>query len=328
MTEPARTVFLGSGEFAIPIVARLVDQPAIDLLAVISAPPRPRGRGGQLSPAPVGAWTLQRGVPLLTPARLRDSAAIADVLSLEPSLLVLADYGQLVPPELIELRHGALNVHPSLLPRHRGASPIAAAILAGDELTGVTLMRMDAGLDSGPIVGQRALPLAGNETAPELERRLAQLGAELLVDSIEPWLAGTLQATAQPSEGATLSRQLRRADGRLDPQLPAAQLARQVRAYLPWPGSFVDTPTGRLIVWQALPLLARGQGEAGTLVELGDTRRGGRLGLVTSDGVLELIELQLAGGRRQSATELLRGRPSLAGIRVVQAPGAGSESSG
>jgi methionyl-tRNA formyltransferase len=327
VTEPARTVFLGSGEFAIPIVTRLADHPAIDLLALVSAPPRPRGRGGRVTLSPAGAWAERRGLPLLTPARLRDPAAIADVLSLRPSLLVLADYGQLVPAELLDLPHGALNIHPSLLPRHRGASPIAAAILAGDERTGVTVMRMDAGLDSGPIVAQRPFEMAGDESAAELESRLADLGAGLLAETIEPWLDGTLEPTAQPTEGATLSRPLRRADGRLDPNLPAAQLERQVRAYQPWPGSWLDTSAGRLIVWRAVPLPAH-DGQPGMLIGSGDERRERRLGLVTADGLLDLLELQLAGGRRQSAAELLRGHPAVADSRVLPAPRAGSDSSG
>ena len=153
---------------------------------------------------------------------------------------MLADYGQIVPAALLDPPFGALNLHPSLLPRHRGASPIPAAIVAGDRETGVTLMRMDAGLDTGPIVAVERLPLAGSETAPELEARLADLAADLLARSLEPWLRGDLPATPQPEEGATLTRPLRREDGRLDPALPAADLERRVRAYLPWPGTFLE----------------------------------------------------------------------------------------
>ena len=168
---------------------------------------------------------------------------------------MLADYGRLIPPAVLDLpRHGALNLHPSLLPRHRGAVPVPAAILAGDATTGVTLMRMDAGLDTGPILAQRSVDLDGTEVAPALEARLAALAADLLEETLPDWLAGTLQARPQPVEGATLTRPLRRADGWLDPARPAVELERQVRAYQPWPGSFVEADGERLVVWRASPI--------------------------------------------------------------------------
>ena len=171
---------------------------------------------------------------------------MAETLALEPELAVLADYGQLVPAPILELPHGALNLHPSLLPRHRGATPIPATILAGDATTGVTLMRMDAGLDTGPIVAQERRRLDGDETAAELEADLAERAAGLLTRSLDPYLAGELIPHPQPDEGATLTRPLRRDDGRMDPTRPAVDLERQVRAYQPWPGSYLVTPAGRL----------------------------------------------------------------------------------
>lgn len=319
MTARARTVFLGSGSFAIPVVARLATLSSVDLAAIVSAPARPRGRGGRVQSSPVGEWAAATGLVILAPPRLREPEAVAAIRDLAPELLLLADYGQIVPAELLELpTHGALNLHPSLLPRHRGASPIPAAILAGDRETGVSLMRMDAGLDTGPIIAQQRLPLDGTEIAPELERRLAEVAAGLLADNLDPWLAGELAARAQPDEGATLTRPLSRRDGRLDPALPAEILERQVRAYQPWPGSFLETAEGRLIVWRAraipgMPDSARGRPQPGRLVALGSLERAMGLGLVTADGLLELLEVQPAGGRRMSAAELLRGRPTVIG---------------
>jgi methionyl-tRNA formyltransferase len=226
--------------------------------------------------------------------------------------MVLADYGRLVPAAVLDLpSHGALNLHPSLLPRHRGATPIPAAILAGDAETGVTLMRMDEGLDTGPIIAQRRVPLSGDEAAPELESRLSNLAAELLAQTLPAWLRGEVEPRPQDTGSATLTRPLRRADGALDPRRPASELERQVRAYQPWPGSYLATNAGRVIVWQADIGKGQGAAEPGRLVAVD-----GGIALTTRDGLLHLLEVQPAGGRRMSGAELLRGRPNLIGSRV------------
>jgi methionyl-tRNA formyltransferase len=294
VTDRTRAVFLGSGEFAVAPAQALLEHPAVEVVGVVTAPPRPAGRGRSDRPTPVGAWAADHGLRTLTPARLRSPDSMAQVVELGPDLLVLADYGQLVPGSLVELpRHGALNLHPSLLPRHRGASPIPAAILAGDAQTGVTLMRMDAGLDTGPIVVQRALALRGDEVAPDLEHQLSVLAAQLLGDSLADWLAGRIEPRPQPTDGVTLTRPLRREDGRLDPSEPAVALERQVRAYQPWPGSWLEIGGERVVVWRAM--VVDGAGE-------------GALALPTVDDTLELIEVQPAGGRRMSGAEFARGR--------------------
>jgi methionyl-tRNA formyltransferase len=250
---------------------------------------------------------------MLAPERLRRPDAIAADHDLRPGLLVLADYGQIVPRALLDLPHGALNLHPSLLPRHRGASPVPATILAGDPLAGVALMRMDEGLDTGPLVAVRELPLDGTEDAPALEARLAELGAELLAASLAGWLAGELAARPQAETGATLTRPLRRDDGRLDPSRPAVALERQVRALRPWPGSWFEVPSGRFTVLRA------GTAASAPDAVPGDLRPAGRgLALITADGALELLEVQPAGGRAMRGEELVRGRPGL--LREVVAP--------
>ena len=308
MTTLARTVFLGSGAFAVPIVAALSAHPLVELVGVVTAP----------AETPVGSWAEEHALPTLRPRRLRDAAAVAQVAALAPDLIVLADYGQIVPQALLDLpAHGALNLHPSLLPRHRGAVPIAAAILAGDHETGVSLMLMDAGLDTGPILAQEGIPLAGHETAPQLEDELARAGARLLGDNLERWLGGAILPVPQDHAKASLTRLLRREDGRLDPARTAAELERQVRAHQPWPGSFLETNVGRLVVWQAHVAEERRFLPSGHLYR---TPTAG-LGLIASDRVLELDEVQLAGSRRMSGEELLRGRP---GIRLVTTPAAGA----
>jgi len=299
-----RTVFLGSGGFGVETLRRLGEHPDVELVGVVSAPPRPAGRRQDPTPTPIEVVARELGVvPILTPARLRSPDAIAAVLSLRPGLLVLADYGQLVPSLLLDLRHGALNLHPSLLPRHRGAIPIPAAILAGDPETGVTLMRMDDGLDTGPIVDQRRVSLAGTETAPELEARLAAVAAEQLAGTLGPWLRGEIEARTQASDEATLTRPLRRDDGRLDPAHPAVELERQVRAYQPWPGSFVETPAGRLIVRAARAIPGRAGDQPHTFV----ANDGDGVAIATTDGRLELLEVQPAGGRPMTGAAFRRG---------------------
>jgi methionyl-tRNA formyltransferase len=256
---------------------------------------------------------LAAGLPvILTPARLRTPESVAAVLALDPEMLVLADYGQIVPEDLLDLPHGALNLHPSLLPRHRGATPIPAAILAGDDETGVTLMRMDTGLDTGPIVAQSYRPLDRTETAPELESVLSNDAANLLSSTLGPWLSGEIVPTPQPADGVSLTRPLRREDGRLDPTRTAAELERQVRAYRPWPGSFVETDVvGRLIVEDATVAASGSDDRVGMLVADGDG-----LALATSDGRLRLGRVRAAGRKPMTAAELRRGAPGLVGSVV------------
>ncbi len=322
--EPVPTVFLGTGEFAVPVLDALLRVPAVSVVGIVTAPARPAGRHGRLRPSPVAARAAglaEEGgplarVPLLTPERLRAPDAVDAVLGLQPRLLVLADYGQIVPAGLLDApRHGALNLHPSLLPRHRGASPIPAAILAGDSQTGVTLMQMDPGMDTGPVVAQVAVPLGGTETAPEMEALLAEEAGGLLEALLPAWVEGRLHPRPQASEGVTVTRPLRRSDGWLDPARPAAYLERQVRAYQPWPGSYVETPGGRLIVWRARPLSLEGL-PADVRVPAMLVPDDDGLALTTADGALRLDDVQLAGGRRMPAAELRRGHPELAGCRI------------
>jgi methionyl-tRNA formyltransferase len=309
----ARTLFLGSGSFAIPILEALFASPAVEVVAAVTAPDRPAGRGGDLAAVPAAERARAAGLTVLQPARLRSPEAIVAIGRLGVDLGVLADYGRIVPPELLDLpAHGILNVHPSLLPRHRGATPIPATILAGDRAGGVSIIRMDAGLDTGPLVAAESWPLDGTETAPQLEARASAAGAALLGRSIPRWLDGSLVARPQGDAGATLTRPLRREDGRLDPSRPAALLERQVRAFQPWPGSFLETSAGRLVVWRASVVDAgegTSEGTAGRPGELVALGRG--LALATADGLLVLEEVQPGGGRRVRGEEFVRGHRSV-----------------
>ncbi len=310
--ELARTLFLGSGGFAVPILGALAASPYLRVVGVVTAPDRPSGRRGELTAVPVARRARELGLPLLQPDRIRAPEAVTAIAELRPDLGVLADYGQIIPPAVLAIpAHGILNVHPSALPRHRGAAPIAATIAAGDPLAAVSLIQMDEGLDSGPLIAQEAWPLDGTETAPELEAEAARRGAALLLRTIDDWLRGARSPVPQPEAGITLTRPLRRKDGQLDPARSAAELERQVRAHLPWPGSFVKTGEGRLIVHAAEAAAGQPSDQPGRLVADGDG-----LALTTSIGRLRLLRVQLAGRRITDAASLRRGAAGLVGRTV------------
>ena len=310
---PVRTIVLGSGAFAVPILDAVLSVPGVQVVGVVSAPDRPVGRRGALTAVPVARRARELGLPLLQPDRLRHPDAVAEVAALRPAVGVLADYGQIVPSSVLGVpEHGILNVHPSALPRHRGASPIPATIAAGDSTTAVTLIRMDEGLDTGPIVAQETWPLHGTETAETLEADAARRGADLVRRILPGWLAGTVAAVPQSTSGVTLTRPLRREDGRLDPARPAIELERLVRAHVPWPGSFVETDLGRLIVREAVASDGQPGDTAGRLVADADG-----LALTTADGRLRLHRVQLAGREAMDAAAVRRGAPGLVGQTVV-----------
>ena len=313
---PVRVMFFGSGGFAVPILDTLAAMPAIRLVGVVSVPDRPAGRGARVAAPPVADRARELGVPVLQPPRLRDPETLAAISAFEPDVAVLADYGRLVPPVVLAIpSRGFLNLHPSVLPRHRGATPIQATIVAGDDVAGVSLFEMDAGLDTGPVVAQVSWPLAGTETAPELEATAAGRAAALLRETLGPWLAGEKPAHAQGADGVTVTRPLSREDGRLDPAAGVDALARRVRALLPWPGTFVETTSGRLGVLRAAAARGMPGDRPGEIVGDGDG-----LALTADDGRLALLEVRPAGGRSMTASELRRGRPAFAGATVVPAP--------
>jgi methionyl-tRNA formyltransferase len=319
----ARVAFVGSGSFGVPILEALASMPDVDLVAVVSVPDRPAGRSGRPSSPPAVVAARGHAIPVQQPERLRSEEMRAALAALDLDAVVLADYGRLVPGSLLGVtRHGFLNVHPSALPRHRGATPIQATILAGDSTAAVTLFEMDEGLDTGPIVATSSWALTGAETAPELEADAAARGATLLRETLRPWLAGDRPAVPQPPIGATVTPTLRREEGRLDPTRGADELARAVRAYSPWPGSFVETAAGRLQVITAAAAAGEPADAAGILVADGDG-----VALATIVGRLRLLEVRPAGGRTMSGAELRRGRPQLIGAAVLEPAGAAGAAS-
>jgi methionyl-tRNA formyltransferase len=248
-----RIAYLATGLFGVPLLARL---PALcDELLVISQPDRPAGRGLRTRPSPIAAWARENGLRVETPRRLRSEEG-RDVLSaFSPDGLLLAAYGQLVPADLLALgRRPPLNVHPSLLPRHRGAAPVASVILAGDSVAGVSLMVMTPELDAGPIVAQWPVPLTGRETTPELEASLAVLAADVVPSELERWAAGAMTPRQQGEAEATIIRPFRRTDGWIDWGQSAVTIDRRVRALQPWPGAWTTMDGRRLHIRAAHPV--------------------------------------------------------------------------
>ena len=302
---------MGTPDFAVPVLEALTGTHQV--VGVVTQPDRPAGRGRRLTPSPVKQVALNLGFPISQPRSLRTPEAVAQLAAWEPDVIVVAAFGQILKQEVLDLPpHGCLNVHASLLPRWRGAAPAPAAILAGDKVTGVTIMRMDAGLDTGPILAQREEPIQSDDTRETLEVRLARLGAAVLVETLPAYLAGDLPPQPQPAEGATYAGQLRKEDGQLDWSLPAVDLDRRVRAFTPWPGAFTTWQGRRLKVLRAAPLPDwRGNAPPGTALALADG-----LAVATGEGALHLEEVQLAGKRPADVAAFLRGQRDLVGSRL------------
>lgn len=324
-----RVVFMGTPPFAVPSLERLLSA-GIEVSLVITQPDRPAGRGRALLPPPVKVVALARGLPVYQPRRLRDEGVLQTLAAARPEAIVVAAFGQLLPRAVLELPAlGCLNVHASLLPRHRGAAPIPAAILAGDEMTGVTIMLMEAGLDTGPILAQVAEPIRPEDTAGSLAERLAESGARLLVDTLPRWAQGSIRPRPQDESLATYAPELKKEDGLLDWSLPAEDLWRRCRAFYPWPGAYTLWRGRPLKVLASVPVVASAaslapgettllaEGSAVTPTVEGLVAPAGRLLVVgTGRGALGLLRVQAAGGRPLSGAELARGHRDLVGTRL------------
>lgn len=305
-------VFAGTPDFAVPTLDHLIDTGRRPV-AVYTQPDRPAGRGRQPRPSPVKQRAEQAGISVLQPASLRTPEAQAELAALAPDLLVVVAYGLILPQAVLDIpRLGCVNVHASLLPRWRGAAPIQRALLAGDATTGVTIMQMEAGLDTGPMLARREIPIGPQDTAGDLHDRLAVLGAELLVEVLPDIAIGRLTPAPQDDAAATYADKLRKDEAPLDWQLPATALARQVRAFNPWPVAEARLAGRTLRIWQAEALPEPAAAAPGEIVAVG--RQG--IDVATAEGILRLIRLQAPGGRPLSATEFLNGHPLRPGDRL------------
>jgi methionyl-tRNA formyltransferase len=304
----ARIVFMGTPDFAVPALQALARDHQV--AGVVTQPDRPAGRGRRLVAPPVKEAAQALGLELFQPATLRPPEAVERLRAWQPELVVVAAFGQILRPEVLAIPpHGCLNIHASLLPRWRGAAPIPAAILAGDGRTGVTIMRMDEGLDTGPMLAQADWPIGLRDTAGSLTAALARLGASLLMEALPGWLAGAIAPRPQDEALATTCRTLHKEDGLLDWALPAAHLDRQVRACDPWPGAYTTWAGQRLRILRARPLPGGTAGaEPGRVVDLAPGTA-----VATGEGLLELLEVQLAGKGAMDAHAFGQGRRDFAG---------------
>jgi methionyl-tRNA formyltransferase len=316
-----RIVFMGTPELSRRLLASIADDRRWEVVGAFAQPDRPGGRGMHPQPPPVKSEAMARGIPVFQPERLRHTDALAQFAALKPDLAVVAAFGQiLTPAALATPRLGCVNVHFSLLPRWRGAAPIAWALLAGDAETGVGLMQMDAGLDTGPILAEARIPITPDETAATLQERLVVLAADLTLKTLPAILAGGLPPRPQPAEGATYARKISKEDGLLDWRQPSIVLARRLRALTPWPGAFTfvpGTPASKLLkVHAADAITDRPAGAAP-----GDvwSAPGTPLAVACAEGSLALREVQIEGGRRITAAQFIAGH-SLARLELPPPP--------
>ena len=300
---------MGTPAFAVPALAALADA-GHDVAAVYTQPPRPAGRGQRERRSAVHDLADARGLPVRTPARLRDPGEYDAFSALGADVAVVAAYGLILPRPILDApRLGCVNIHASLLPRWRGAAPIQRAILAGDAVTGVTIMRMDEGLDTGTMLLAESIPIGAADTAGTLTERLAAIGARLVVDALPRLARGELHATPQASEGVTLAPKIGKDEARLDWTRSAAELERAVRAFDPWPGAFCMLGEQRLKVRAAAVESAPKSAPPGTMLD-------DRLLVACGAGALRLARVQPAGGRALDAAAFVRGRPIPAGARI------------
>lgn len=304
----ANVVFMGTPDFAVPALHALLTHHQV--IGVITQPDRPAGRGRGVQMSPVKLLALEAGIPIFQPEKIRRPDAIAELRQWDADLFVVAAFGQILPQTVLDLPHyGSINVHASLLPRWRGAAPIQAAIRAGDAETGVTIMRMDAGLDTGPMLKARAIPIAPDETGQSLHDKLAALGGDLLIGTLPGYLDGTIQPQQQPEDGVTLAPRIEKDEGRIDWTQPAAAIERTVRAFTPWPGTFTywDGTLLKLLSGDVID----GSADPGQVV-----LRGGRAAIGTGEGSFTPIRVQLEGRKATDIDEFLRGHPGFAEARL------------
>lgn len=301
-----RLVFMGTPDFAVPPLEHLVLN-HYQVVAVYTQPDRPAGRGRSLIPSPVKTVAQSWHLPVMQPESIRSAEMVAQLADFEPDVIVVAAFGQILPKPVLDIpRYGCINIHPSLLPRFRGSSPAAAAILAGDGFTGVSIMLMDEGMDTGPVLTRAQVPVSPQDTAGLLLSKLSLVAARMIQEVLVRRLRGEIVPRSQNEAEATYCGQITREDGEIDWRLPAIEIWRRVRAFNPWPGCYTGWQGKQIKILEALPLPAGEKPAAGQVAALS----GGQapFGIGTGDGILGVLKVQLEGKRAMSAAEFLRGQ--------------------
>jgi methionyl-tRNA formyltransferase len=303
-----RIVFMGVPEFAVPALVHLANSEH-EVVAVYTRLDKPSGRGRGISESVVKHVAEEMGLEVRQLESLKDTGDVVALASLKPDIIVVASFGIILPPSVLDIpTYGCLNLHPSLLPLYRGPTPIPAAILAGDDVTGASVMLVDKGIDSGPILAQRRVPVEPTDTTKSLTDKLAHVSADLLMETLPGWISHSITPRPQRHEGATYTRMLSKDDGELDWRLSAAELWRRVRAYYPWPVSFTSWNGKGTRILEALP--QPGQiDEPGRVLDLGQ----GEVGVQTGNGILKLVRVQVEGKKEMGITEFVRGQRGFVG---------------
>ena len=310
-----RIVFMGTPEFAVPSLEHLILN-QYQVVAVYTQPDKPSGRGRSLVSLPVKRAALAWNLPVVQPGGLKRAEAVEQLASFHPDVIVVAAFGQILPQSVLDIPgYGCINIHPSLLPRFRGASPVAAAILAGDEFTGVSIMLMDAGLDTGPVLARAQIPISAQDITGSLTAKLSHIAARLLQEVLVGWLRGELTPQPQNEAEATYSGTITKEEGEIDWRLSAIDIWRRVRAFQPWPGCYTRWQGRQLKIIEAVPLPDERAGDMGRVVALTPTtdRSEAIFGVHTGDGILGVLKVQLEGKRAMSAAEFLRGQRQFIG---------------
>ena len=307
----AKIIFMGTPDFAVPSLSALIQHH--DVIGIITQPDRPAGRGGKVRQSPVKKVALEHDIPVFQPKRLRRAKAIQNLREWQsetPDLYVVAAFGQILPQEVLDIpKYGSINVHGSLLPRWRGAAPIHAAIRAGDAETGITIMKMDAGLDTGDMLSKRAISILPDDTGQSVHDKLAQLGADLLIETIPGYISGDIKPEAQDDSLSTYAPQIEKSEGQIDWTQDAVSIERLVRAFTPWPGTYT--------FWDATQLKIHiGAVASGTAIPGEVVQKDGQVAIGTGDGLYLPQEVQLAGKKRMNITDFVNGYQNFVGATL------------
>ena len=306
-----RIIFMGTPEFAVPSLAGLISN-GYQVVGVYTQPDKAAGRGRVVEESPVKKAALQHNLNVFQPVNMKSAETRAQLGDLKPDAIVVAAFGQILPPSVLEITpFGCINIHPSLLPKYRGVAPVPAAILNGDEFTGVSIMLLDKGVDTGPVLTSVHVPVLSQDTSCSLMEKLSHTGAQLLLDTLPGWFRKEIKPQPQNNADASYTKMLTKEVGEIDWKLPAVQIWRRVRAYQPWPGCYTRWQGKQFKILEAVPLAGEGTKESRTVVAVKDNTAA--FGVATGDGILGVIKVQLEGKKVVTAKEFLNGQRQFIG---------------